>query len=71
MEHDFKYIYTDHVAIHRGELFGIACLAVVGVASILRGVANEGYKKGRYDKEREMKREYKKYQKNLKKEGKS
>lgn len=67
MENNFVVTNGRHVVTSRNEFFGIACLAIIGAASIIGCVANGSYRLGRDTKEFEMKREFKKYMKKLKK----
>jgi uncharacterized membrane protein (DUF106 family) len=61
---------TSYVITNKCEFFGIACLAVIGIASIVSSIYSTAYKLGRDTKEIEMKREFKKYQKELEKQEK-
>ena len=67
MDSNFKLTPTSYVLTNKSEFFGIACLAVIGAASIVKNIANNAYKLGREEKEREIKRGFKKYMKQCKK----
>ena len=69
MEQNINYPYSNCVVTHKGEFFGITCLAIIGVVSIMKSVANGAYRTGRDTKEREMKKDFKKYMKTFKKNG--
>ena len=65
----FEYDYADRVVARRWECFGITCLAIIGAANIMKCIADSAYRRGRDTKEVEMKREFKKQMKLLKKRG--
>lgn len=68
MDNNLDAMCSNHIIVHRTELFGITCLAVIGVMCIISNIAGSAYRLGRETKEHEMKRDFKKYMKKLKKE---
>ncbi len=67
MDNNLGPINPNHTTIHRCEFFGLICLALVGVASIMGGVASNSFRLGREAKEREIAKEEKRKMKMLKK----
>ena len=70
MESIIGRIYSRHeVSTISGVPFEVACLAFIGVVSIVKTVADSAYQLGRESKEIEMKRGFRKYMKNQQKMG--
>ena len=70
MEHNCGSFYMDHTISRRCDSIDITGLALIGVASIVWGIATWAYRVGRETKEFEMTREFKRYLKKQRKEGK-
>lgn len=68
MNDTLEAMCSNHVIVHRSELFGITCLAMIGVGCLIGNIAAYAYRSGQAAKEGEMKRDFKKYMKKLKKE---
>ena len=67
MNVNYEHVLADHVIVGKGEAFGVACLAAIGIMSIFYAMTQGAYRLGRQDKEREMKKELKKAKKFWKK----
>ena len=67
MDNNLGFNYSNQTLIHKGELFGLICLAFVGITSIVKSVADNSYKSGREAKEREIAKEQKRIRKDFKK----
>lgn len=66
----FESIISKHVLMRKTEFVGITCLAVVGAMSIIGNIASNSYRAGVEAKEAEIRREVRRYNKELKKKNK-
>lgn len=67
MENNLGFISSNHMLVRRGEFMCFGCLAIIGIVSIIGKIAASAYQLGKDTKEVEMKREFKKCMKGLKK----
>lgn len=67
MDQNVQFVSTKHVVMRGGEYAGLICLAAIGLLCIMSNMSHNAYILGQNNKQRAMKREFKKYLKNEKK----